>query len=345
MPKVSVVIPTKNRSELLAVAVERIESQTVSREQYEVIVIDNDSSDETRTVLEQKAKTYRNFRFGVQEKPGAAATRNAGLRLANEDLILFIDDDIQAEPSLVEAHLDSHRKNPNASVIGALSMPWGDTTEPFLRYLRDRRILNPYTPSKGPIDFSYYHTGNVSTPTQMLLNVGGFDENFKIYGMEDIELGYRLEKAGCRMVFAPDARGVHYSFPRYSNFIERSEQAGYSLGHFIRLHPELKNRFMESCRVASHLKGVHSLYKWAASAMSPFVTLMTNWEKTRGTSPLTWVMDAHYNWSIRYYFFLGYHRYWKDQSRIRQDLVSPSSAMLPPDVQRQSDHGSYSMPQ
>jgi glycosyltransferase involved in cell wall biosynthesis len=345
MPKVSVVIPTKNRSELLAVAVERIESQTVSREQYEVIVIDNDSSDETRTVLEQKAKTYRNFRFGVQEKPGAAATRNAGLRLANEDLILFIDDDIQAEPSLVEAHLDSHRKNPNASVIGALSMPWGDTTEPFLRYLRDRRILNPYTPSKGPIDFSYYHTGNVSTPTQMLLNVGGFDENFKIYGMEDIELGYRLEKAGCRMVFAPDARGVHYSFPRYSNFIERSEQAGYSLGHLIRLHPELKNRFVESCRVASHLKGVHSLYRWAANAMSPFVTLMTNWEKTRGTTPLTWLMDAHYNWSIRYYFFLCYHRYWKDQSRIRQDLVSPSSAMLPPDVQRQSDHGSYSMPQ
>jgi glycosyltransferase involved in cell wall biosynthesis len=326
MPKVSVVIPTKNRSALLGEAVERIESQTVSREHYEVIVIDNDSNDDTRTVLEQKAKTYRNFKFGVQEKPGAAATRNAGLRLARGDLILFIDDDVQAEPSLVEAHLDTHQKNPNASVIGAVSMPWGDTSDPFLRYLRDHRILNPYTPSKGRIDFSYYHTCNVSTPTQMLMNVSGFNENFDVYGMEDIELGYRLEKAGSRMVFAPDARAIHHRFPGYQDFVERSEQAGYSLGHLIRLHPELKDRFVDSCRVARHLKGVHSLYRWAATAMSPVVTLMTNWEKTRGTTPLTWVMDAHYNWSIRYYFFLGYHRYWKDQSRIRQDLASPSSA-------------------
>jgi len=328
MPKLSVVIPTKNRSALLAEAVERIECQTVSREHYEVIVIDNDSSDDTRTVLDWKAKTYRNFRFDVQEKPGAAATRNAGLRLASGDLILFIDDDVQAEPSLVEAHLEAHQKNQNASVIGAVSMPWGDTSDPFLRYLRDHRILNPYTPSKGPIDFSYYHTCNVSTPTQMLMNVGGFDENFVVYGMEDIELGYRLEKAGSRMVFVPDARAIHHRFPGYQDFVDRSELAGYSLGHLLHLHPELKERFVDSCRIARHLKGVHSLYRWAATAMSPAVTLLTNWEKTRGTTPLTWLMDAHYNWSIRYHFFLGYNRYWKDQSLIRHDLVSPIQPAL-----------------
>src|SRR5215510_12607197 len=120
MPKVSVVIPTKNRCALLVEAIERVECQTVRREHYEVIVIDNDSSDDTRTVLEQKAKVYPNLKFGAQEKPGAAATRNAGLRLAKGDLILFIDDDVQAEPSLVEAHLEAHQKNQNASVIGAV---------------------------------------------------------------------------------------------------------------------------------------------------------------------------------------------------------------------------------
>src|SRR5205814_7964709 len=149
MSKVSVVIPSKNRSALLAEALERIESQTIPRELYEVIVIDNDSSDDTRCVLEQKARTYPNLKFGLQEKPGAAATRNAGLRLAKGELILFIDDDVQAERSLVQAHLECHKKNPNTSVIGAVSMPWDDTTDPFLRYLRDHRILNPYTPSKG----------------------------------------------------------------------------------------------------------------------------------------------------------------------------------------------------
>src|SRR5262249_55697036 len=150
--------------------IECIESQTISREQYEVIVIDNDSADDTRSVLEQKAKTYPNLKHSLQEKPGAAATRNAGLRRATGDLILFIDDDVQATDKLIEAHMAAHQKNPNASVIGAVTMPWGNTTDPFLRYLRDHRILNPYTPSKGPIDFSYYHTCNVSTPTNVLLN-------------------------------------------------------------------------------------------------------------------------------------------------------------------------------
>jgi len=328
MPKFSVVIPTKNRCALLAQTIERVESQTISRDQYEVIVIDNDSTDDTRNVLEQKAKSYSNLRFGLQEKPGAAATRNAGLQIAKGDLVLFIDDDIEAESTLIQAHLESHQRNPNASVIGAVSVPWGaTTTDPFLRYLRDHRVLSPYTPSDGPIDFSYYHTGNVSTPTHLLLSVGGFNEDFKIYGMEDIELGYRLEKAGSRMVFAPDARAIHHRFPCYWDFIERSEQAGYSLGQFLGLHPELKKRFVESRPVAKHLKCIHTLYRWSTAAMSPLVSLMTSWEKTRGTAPLTRLMDVHYNWSIRYSFFLGYHRYSKDQGRIRREL--PTSMQTP----------------
>ena len=328
MPKVSVVIPTKNRSPLLAETIERIESQTVPREQYEVIVIDNDSNDATRSVLEQKAKTYPNLKIGWQKKPGAAATRNAGLRLAAYAMVLFIDDDVRAEPGLIQAHLDCHQKNPNSSVIGAISMPWGDTTDPFLRYLRDRRILNPYTPSKGAIDFTYYHTCNASTPTQMLQKVGGFNENFSIYGMEDIELGYRLEKAGSRMVFAPDAQAVHHRFPGFTDFIERSEQAGYSLGHLLSLHPELRKRFMEHSRIARHLKGLHPFYRWTAAAVSPLVSMLTNWERARGTVPVTRLTDAHYSWSIRYYFFLGHDRYMKDQKRIHRDLVVPAQAAM-----------------
>lgn len=333
MPKISVVIPTKNRSGLLAEAIERIESQTVSKELYEVIVIDNDSTDDTRTVLEQKALTYCNLKFGVQEKPGAAATRNAGLRLAQGDVVLFIDDDVYAEPSLVEAHLNWQERYSNASVIGAVSMPWGETSDPFLRYLRDHRILNPYTPSRGPIDFSYYHTCNVSTPTQTLLNVGGFNEAFKVYGMEDIELGYRLEKGGNRMVFAADARAVHYRFPDYQDFIERSEHAGYSLGHLIRLHPELKTRFVESSRFARRLKSIHSLYGWATVAMSPFVKLLNLWENTRGTRPVTRLMDAHYSWSIRYHFFLGYHHYSKDQKPVHHEVATPIQPALAKEYQ------------
>ena len=214
-------------------------------------------------------------------------------------------------------------------MIGAVTIPWGDTTDPFRRYLRDHRILNPYTPSKGPIDFSYYHTCNVSTPTNVLLQVGTFNEAFNIYGMEDIELGYRLERSGSRMIFAPEARAVHYRFPGYHDFIERCEQAGYSLGQLLELHPELKKRFVENGRITRHLKNVHPLYRMTAVAMAPLLTLLTSWEEHRGTGKILRLTDVHYSSSVRYHFFLGYRRYMKERRHYQSDpigAIQPSLA-------------------
>jgi glycosyltransferase involved in cell wall biosynthesis len=311
--KVSVVIPTRNRAALVAQAIDCIERQTISRDQYEVIVVDNDSSDDTLPVLEKKSRTYPNLKFGRQHKRGAAATRNSGLRMAQGELILFIDDDVQAEPNLIESHILYQQRNPGASVIGAVTIPWGNTREPFRRYLRDHRILNPYTPSKGPIDFAYYHTSNVSTPGESLAKVGGFNDAFSIYGMEDIELGYRLERSGSRMIFAPEAKALHYRFPEYHEFIGRCEEAGYSLGYLLALHPELKNRFIENGWLARHLKSFHPLYKWTAAAIAPMLSLLTALEKRRGTGRIIRLLDIHYQSSVRYHFFLGYHRYMKEQ--------------------------------
>ena len=237
-------------------------------------------------------------------------------------MIVFIDDDVQAEPELIEWHVTYQQKNRGASVIGAVSIPWGGTTEPFLRYLRDHRILNPYTPSKGPIDFSYYHTCNVSTRTDVLTKVGGFNEAFTIYGMEDIELGYRLERAGSRMLFAKEAKALHYRFPKYQEFIDRCEEAGYSLGHLLVQHPELKKRFVENGRITRHLKSFHSLYKLGAVTMAPALSLLTTWERRRGTGRVTAFMELHYRWAVRYHFFLGYQRYVRDQRRPQTPVVS-----------------------
>jgi glycosyltransferase involved in cell wall biosynthesis len=321
MLKVSVVIPTRNRSLLLDKTIECIEAQTIPRDQYEVIVIDNDSTDDTRRIIEKKSRIYSNLKSGFQEKPGAAATRNTGLRMAKGELVLFIDDDVHAEPSLIEAHLDRHRQGTNVSVIGAVSIPWGDTTEPFLRYLRDHRILNPYTPSKGRIDFSYYHTCNVSTPTDVLMKVGGFNEAFTIYGMEDIELGYRLEKAGSQMIFAPEAKAIHYRFPAYEEFSERCEHAGYSLGQLLVFHPELKKRFVESGKITRHLKGLHPIYGMATLALNPPLKLLTAWDRGRGSGVINPILDLHYTWSIRYHIFLGYRRFVAEHSQMKTQLV------------------------
>jgi glycosyltransferase involved in cell wall biosynthesis len=312
--KVSVVIPTLNRADLVAQTIDRIECQTVDRNLYEIVVVDNSSTDHTQQVLAQKSVTYPNLRIHSQTKRGAAATRNVGIRKADGEFVLFIDDDIFAEPTLIESHLKYQNANPGTSVIGSVSAPWEKASDPFLRYLRDKRIMNPYSIKCGPMDFSYYHTGNVSTPRKMLLDVGGFNEEFSVYGMEDIELGYRLEKMGCRMVSGTDAKALHQYTPSYRQFIERCEQAGYSLGKMLELHPELRHQFVENGKRTRLLKRIHSLYRMFSFLSDPFYRALVRWEGQIGTLPVTAILDQHYYWAIRYHFFLGYRQFTQHSS-------------------------------
>jgi len=315
--KLSVVIPTLNRADLLATTIDRISHQSIARDAYEILVIDNGSADHTRKVLDQKAHQYPNLKHFSQLKRGAAATRNVGIRNAQGEIILFIDDDILADTGLAETHLNYHRHHSRAAIIGGVTTPWTSSRDPFLRYLRDRRIFNPYSITGGPVDFSYYHTGNVSTARSLLVEAGGFNEEFFIYGMEDIELGYRLEKIGCRMVHGPDARAEHHYFPRYDQFIQRCEQAGYSLGKLIELHPELKTRFVENGKRTRLLKQFHPLYRMFTFTSRPVSRLVTLWEEQRGTGSVSTLLDRHYYWALRYHFFLGYRQYNRDGNRSK----------------------------
>jgi glycosyltransferase involved in cell wall biosynthesis len=307
--KISVVIPTLNRADLLAKVIDRIENQTLPRDRYQVLVVDNGSSDETLAILQQKSRVYSNLKAFSQMKRGAAATRNLGIKNAQGEIVLFIDDDILAPPELIEAHLNYHQHYRRASIIGRVTTSWKDSRDPFLRYLRERGIFNPYSITGGPMDFSYYHTGNVSTSRMLLAEAGGFNEDFFIYGMEDIELGYRLERLGCEMVHGPEATALHEYFPSYEQFIRRCEQAGYSLGKLLELHPELKERFVENGRTIRLLKPFHLLYRIFYLAVQPLSKVITRWEENRGTGSVNVLLDQHYYWAVRYHFFLGYRQY------------------------------------
>jgi glycosyltransferase involved in cell wall biosynthesis len=265
--------------------------------------------DRTQSALDQLSRNYANLRTFSQLKRGAAATRNVGIRAAKAGVVLFIDDDILAEPNLIEAHLQYHQTHPRASIIGSVTTLWDDRSDPFLRYLGGLGICNPYGIARGPVDFSYYHTGNVSTSRALLEEAGCFNEEFFIYGMEDIELGYRLEKLGCRMVHGSEAKAVHVYVPTYEQFIQRCEQAGFSLGKLIELHPELRKRFIENGKRTRWLKRFHHLYRAFSTAVSPLFRLLTKWEKNRGTGRVLSLLEVHYYWAIRYHFFVGYNEY------------------------------------
>jgi len=143
-----------------------------------------------------------------------------------------------------------------------------------------------------------------------LLEAGGFNEDFFLYGMEDIELGYRLEKLGVQMVNGERARATHQYFPSYEEFIDRCEQAGYSLGKLIELHPDLEKRFVENGRGTRLLKRLHPIYRASSKGIESAYRWLARREADRGTTgPISRLLQLHYYWSIRYHFFLGYNQY------------------------------------
>jgi GT2 family glycosyltransferase len=220
---------TYNRAHLLRRVLEACFEQTVS--DYEVVLVDDGSSDDTPAIIED-ARACATVPFIVvrQENAGLAKARNAGLRRASGERIIFIDDDVLPMPNFVAEHLRSHERTPDAIVRGAVI-----NTESF------DELPPPYW-TIANFSANYFWTSNVSVSRERLAAVGGFfDERFSEYGWEDIELGLRLRFAGTRSVFNRFAVAFHYK-PRPSSadvdrIVQRARAQARSAVQLRRAHP------------------------------------------------------------------------------------------------------------
>lgn len=206
MPRVSVVIPTRNRSELLRGCLESLERQTLAADSFEVIVVVDGSSDDTVELLGRRSTPYR-LRWIVLDHAGLSAARNRGTQEAVGELILCLDDDMIAAPELVEAHLAAQHDARERLVQGALAIHGSVPRTPFVVY--QERLLEA-TRRKLSDDGSVLHSeevsgGNVSIRKQLLEQVGGFNERLKALRNTDGELAHRLERRGIAIHYAPRA--------------------------------------------------------------------------------------------------------------------------------------------
>lgn len=188
--RVSLIIATKDRASYLARALASLEAQ-VSAPSFELIVVDNGSSDETKAVVERQAgREAYPVRYVFEAEPNRGKARNRGVAVASGYLVLFVDDDVQLPPGFLAAHEAAHMTS-NLVVNGPIiNVPSYD----------DRP-----KPAMGNYSRAFLCTCNVSLPKHAIEAVGGFDENFHLYGWEDTELGVRLREAGMRWRFAWDA--------------------------------------------------------------------------------------------------------------------------------------------
>ena len=209
VPRVSVIIPTYNRKDRLAIVLGGLDRQTAPPEAFEVVIVDDGSSDGTTEWISAQRRRYA-IRGIRQANGGPARARNAAIAAAEGSLLLFIDDDIEPTPPLVAEHLASHDAEAKIVVTGPMaSLP--HYRQPWVAWEQAKIEAQYAAMERGDWHPTYrqFWTGNASIARQAVLDAGGFDPNY--LRAEDIELGRRLHARGFRFRFNPRARGLHHA--------------------------------------------------------------------------------------------------------------------------------------
>ena len=241
-PAIGILIPTFNRMNELREALARLERQTCR--DFEVVVVDDGSADDTRHMVESySAGAPFPLLYLHQENSGQATARNLGIRHMTAPICLMIGDDIFAAPDLARLHLDLHRAHPEPNAVAVGLTRWsedGQIVTPFMRWLEEDGVQFAYAELLGGTapSWKHFYTSNLSAKTAYLL-ANPFEQSFRNYGIEDIELGYRLAKErDLRMYFLPHAVAWHLHSTTFAQSCKRATQVGRATFEFGQLWPE-----------------------------------------------------------------------------------------------------------
>ena len=241
VPAVSVVIPTFNRLDTLPEVLAALAAQE-GAPPFEVIVVDDGSTDATPRWLADRPSDPLPLRSIRQENRGPAAARNAGVAAARGRWVAFLGDDTVPSPGwlrLLHEVLERH-DDPASAVIGRTEWDARMRVTPFLRHINENGAQFGFALIEDPDDvpFNFFYTSNLCLARRLLVEEP-FDETFPYAAWEDIEAAYRLRAKGMRLRYVPGAEVRHRHPTDFARFCERQERAGYSAVVFYQRHPEL----------------------------------------------------------------------------------------------------------
>lgn len=225
--KASIIINTKDRISRLYVVLKALEGQV--DDTVEVIVVFDGCNAETLNTYGKIKFSYPIIEIVSEKNVGRSASRNLGAKKARGEIIIFIDDDRVPCRDFVKMHIEGH-KEPcillgNRKDIHLMEyklekvMVSKDELSAFLDNMEsnatiafdshDKLLRKLLFMKHNPIIWIVFYTGNVSLERESLLRAGLFDENFKGWGYEDLELGYRLYKQKIKFVKGKAAVSYH----------------------------------------------------------------------------------------------------------------------------------------
>jgi glycosyltransferase involved in cell wall biosynthesis len=240
-PQFSVVIPTYDRLPILQKCLRALAHQTFTGG-YEVIVVDDGSTDATVPWLQDFAEGFPQLTYLTQAHQGPAVGRNRGVKAAQGEFIIFIDSDLVVTPHFLAAH--------EQALSNAQRKFNSDRVFTYGRVINTANFDQPTAEPYKVTDFSaaYFATGNVAIAKRWLEQAGLFDTEFQLYGWEDLELGVRLKKLGLTLVKCPEAVGYHwhpaFTLEQIPSLITKEIERGKMGLLFYQKHPTWEVKMM-----------------------------------------------------------------------------------------------------
>ncbi len=317
---ISVIIPTYNRRVILEKCLRALAQQHPGAYQgYEVVVVDDGSTDETVSWLQTTDLGLAGLRLLQQDHQGPAAARNLGVIQSQGDVVIFIDSDLVVVEGFLAAHAGMLRR---LGVSGDPQRAGEAKVFTYGRVINTHNFDDPFAEPFKPTDFSaaFFATGNVAIARCWLDRAsespqGPFDTRFHLYGWEDLELGVRLKALGLQMVKCPAAAGYHWHPPfkleQIPQLIDRERQRGRMGVLFYQKHPTWEVRLMiQMTPLHQILWGILSLWGWLNERR---VAPLLQWLIDRDRSDLA--LELCRVFFLNWYNVQGVYEAYRDLSR------------------------------
>jgi GT2 family glycosyltransferase len=240
-PRASVIIPTHQRREALRRALLAFAEQTAAAESYEVLVSVDGSSDGSREMVAELSERMPYALRSVEGSgSGRAAARNVALAAARGEVTILLDDDMEPSPEFIERHLTNHPPGSQACVLGPVPVVLDPDSPRAARYVKAKfadHLEQLSRPGHRFVPRDFY-SGNASLPTELLREVGAFDETFTPYGNEDVELSLRLAKAGIELRYDAAALAQQEYDKDFAGLARDTHEKGRTTVLLAQRHPD-----------------------------------------------------------------------------------------------------------
>jgi len=247
----SVIITSFNRYSNLVRLLVLLQKQTLSINQFEVIIINDGSSDETKKIISKLSTSYP-LVYLEQAHNGPASARNKGLNYCKGEVVVFFDDDIEPMPECLEEHLKLHCDNKHNIVFGKTPVSPHNINKsnyPNPHGFPRIQLESLRYQHKQCLPWEYFITCNLSLRLEDIIRVNGFSPRFPFANYEDLELGYKLylQNNGGSFIFNEEALAYHFHYRTFSEKVQWAVKNGLSRMIMLELHPELYERCLKVC--------------------------------------------------------------------------------------------------